>query len=84
MITDFERCKEKIGARTIMLTSWFDDARQTWRASAPAYAYLSIIVGTERIHCDSRKAAIAHLQSVLNTYFASLDGTAETPVAENV
>ena len=70
---DFERNKQKVGTRTILITSWFDEGQQTWRANAPDYAHLSILLSTARIQCTSRKSALDTLCNVLTRYFATLD-----------
>jgi len=73
MIVDFERAKQTVGNRTILITSWFDEGQQTWRANAPDYAHLSFLLATARVQCTSRKAALDTLCSVLSHYFATLD-----------
>ena len=70
-MSEFERTKQEIGNRKIMLTSWFDEHRQSWRASAPGYAHLSVVVETGRVACDSRQAAVNLLCDVLTHYFAT-------------
>jgi len=72
-MVDFERVKQKVGTRTILVTSWFDEGQQTWRANAPDYAHLSLLLSTARVECASRKAALDALQTVLMHYFATLD-----------
>lgn len=72
-MVDFERVKQKVGTRTILVTSWFDEGQQTWRANAPDYAHLSGLLSSARMQCTSRKAALETLYSVLTRYFATLD-----------
>lgn len=62
---EFERTKRTISDHAILLTSWFDETAQTWRASAPAYAHLDSVVAAARGHYDSRKAAMDRLSSLL-------------------
>ena len=69
-MSEFERSKQKVGERTVLLTSWFDDGQQSWRASAPGYAHLSIISETARVACGSRQAAVTLLHDVLAGHFA--------------
>jgi len=71
---EFERIKQTIGRRTVLMTSWFDESHQTWRASAPDYAHLSNLLATARVECPSRKAAVDVLIRVLTQHFAALDG----------
>ena len=72
-MVDFERAKQKVGTRTILITSWFDEGQQTWRANAPDYAHLSFLLSTARVQCTSRKAALDELCDVLTRYFAGQD-----------
>jgi hypothetical protein len=57
----------------ILMTSWFDESQQTWRANAPDYAHLSFLLATARVQCTTRKAALDTLSKVLTSYFATLD-----------
>lgn len=72
-MAEFERARCTVGTRTLTITSWFDESQQTWRASAPAYAYLSDLIHRAQIPCVTRKAAIEKLSSVLDRYFAAQD-----------
>ena len=65
----FERTKRAIGNHAILMTSWFDETAQTWRASAPAYAHLSSVVAAARGNYDSRNAAMDRLSSLLAHHF---------------
>jgi hypothetical protein len=73
-MSEFERCKQTVGSRTILITSWFDESHQTWRANAPDYAHLSELLASSRVECFSRKAAVDRLSHVLAEHFAAIDG----------
>jgi hypothetical protein len=72
-MSEFERIKQTVGNRNILMTSWFDEGQQTWRANAPAYAHLSDLMAEARITCASRKAAMDKLSSVLAKHFSGLE-----------
>jgi len=63
-MSQFERSQQTIQGRMVVITSWFDDTRRTWRASAPAYVPLNIPGGDNGAH-GSRKEAIDRLSQVL-------------------
>lgn len=65
MTQEFERSKERIGPHSIMVTSWYDDQRKTWRASAPAYAYLHTTLQAADAIFRSRKEAVANITGLL-------------------
>jgi hypothetical protein len=69
IMQDFERAKQTVGGRSIMMTSWFDENKQTWRASAPAYAHLSSVIEMAREDSASRHAAVSRLSSLLAAHF---------------
>ena len=64
MMSQFERSSQTIQGRMVVITSWFDDTRQSWRASAPAYVHLNIPGEDNGAH-SSRKEAIDRLSHVL-------------------
>ena len=70
-MSQFERVRQNVGERTILVTSWFDESEQTWRANAPDYAHLSELLASARIQCASRKAAVDKLSSVLAKHFSA-------------
>ena len=70
-MSEFERIKHTIGNRTILMTSWFDDTKQTWRAGAPAYSHLSNLMTEAHGTYTSRKAAIDKLSYLLESHFST-------------
>jgi hypothetical protein len=66
---DFERTKQTVGGRSIMMTSWYDESQQTWRASAPAYAHLGTLFAAAHGNCTSRSAAVERLSRLLANHF---------------
>lgn len=68
-MSEFERTKENVAGHSILMTSWFDDVKQVWHASAPAYAHLGAINAAAAHNCASRKAAVAHVTSQLADHF---------------
>ena len=72
MTVDFEQTKRDVGGRSILITSWFDDQKKNWRASAPSYAHLATILSpTERGTTDpTRTAAIDRVLRLLTAHFA--------------
>ncbi len=71
-MSEFERVKQTVGGRSIMVTSWFDETQQTWRASAPAYAHLGALLATAREDFSSRNAAVERLSNVLARHFETV------------
>ncbi|MGC8666711.1 MAG: hypothetical protein ACP5VE_01160 [Chthonomonadales bacterium] len=69
MIADFERSKQEVRGRSILITSWFDDATHTWRASAPAYVHLLPHGDDNLTGRPSRKAAIDRILATLSNQF---------------
>ena len=65
MASEFERTSKEISGRHIVMTSWFDEGRQVWRASAPAYASLSAVEEEAGLSYPSRNEALTHLCRVL-------------------
>ncbi len=72
-MTDFERTKQQVGRHDVMVTSWYDDARKSWEASAPAYAHLLSSNRDRKPGSSSRKAAIDRITSILSEYFRQAD-----------
>ncbi|HZO90824.1 MAG TPA: hypothetical protein VFB38_21030 [Chthonomonadaceae bacterium] len=68
-MSEFERTKQEVSGRSILITSWYDDHAQSWRASAPAYAYLSSLRTTLPVVSPSRKVAVQRLSDLLATHF---------------
>ena len=66
---EFERAKQTVGGRSIMMTSWYDEGQQTWRASAPAYAHLGTLFASAHGACTSRTAALERLSRLLARHF---------------
>ena len=69
MATEFERLNCDVAGHSIMITSWYDDRQQGWRASAPAYAAVISERAGAPIPPDSRKAAIDEVVERLNDHF---------------
>ena len=63
--SEFERTSKEVGGRHIVITSWFDETRQVWRASAPQYASLSAVEEEANLDYPSRNEALTHLCRVL-------------------
>jgi len=68
-MSQFERSQQTIQGRMVVITSWFDDTRRTWRASAPAYVHLAMPGEDHGVH-SSRKEAIGRLSHVLGERLA--------------
>ena len=77
MIIDFERCKTTIGGRWVTITSWYDETAATWRASAPAYSYLSASLQSPASVFASRKDAITRLKGDLTRVISDEQGGAD-------
>lgn len=65
MASEFERTSKEVSGRHVVITSWFDDSRQAWRASAPQYASLSAVEQEAVSDYPSRNEALTHLCRVL-------------------
>jgi hypothetical protein len=70
-MSGFDRQKQVVGNRAIMVTSWYDDVKQTWRASAPGYAHLAVVTGTADKRCENRKQAVDEVVTVLVRYLSA-------------
>lgn len=70
-MSDFERTKQDIGGRSVVITSWFDDSRQNWHAGAPRYAHLSSLLPPAPVSCATRNTAIQHMANLLAAHFNS-------------
>lgn len=70
MATEFEQTKRDFSGRSILITSWYDEQKKNWRASAPGYAHVRALSVPERGMCASRKAAIDRIVTLLTTHFA--------------
>ena len=68
-MSEFERAKRTVGDRSIIMTSWYDDSKQIWRASAPAYAHLGTLLDKARGEWASRNAALDCLSGLLASHF---------------
>ena len=75
MSTDFEKTKCQLGGHSILITSWYDDQKGNWHASAPSYAHLRVLSPDNRGSCGSRKAAIDQIMDLLARHFAEVEGT---------
>jgi hypothetical protein len=63
--SEFERTSKELAGRHIVVTSWFDDSRQVWRASAPQYASLTAVEHEAVLDYPSRNEALTHLMRAL-------------------
>jgi hypothetical protein len=75
MATEFERAKYDIGGHSVMITSWYDDRQEAWRASAPAYAAVLPQRPDAAPPIESRTAAIDQVIGCLLNHFDT-DGRA--------
>jgi hypothetical protein len=69
-VSEFERTKQDIAGRSILITSWYDDREQNWRASAPIYAFANLFAPSTQVICSSRKVAIQRVCDILTNYLA--------------
>jgi len=69
MAIDFERAKYDIGGHSVLITSWYDDRQEAWRASAPAYASALSQRAEDASPLDSRTAAIDQVINNLLNHF---------------
>jgi hypothetical protein len=63
--SEFERITKEVAGRHIVITSWYDDTRQAWRASAPQYASLRSVGHASDLFHPSRNEALTHLYKAL-------------------
>jgi hypothetical protein len=69
MAIEFERAKFDIGGHSVMITSWYDDRHEAWRASAPAYASALFQRVDSEPPFESRTAAIDQVIGCLLSHF---------------
>lgn len=69
MATEFERAKYDVSGHSVMITSWYDDRQEAWRASAPAYAAALPQRPEDTTPLDSRSAAIDQVIGCLLNHF---------------
>jgi hypothetical protein len=74
-LSEFERTKQNVGGRSILITSWYDDVKEHWYASAPAYTYLGLFTLDTPITCSSRQAAVKQVADQLAIYFQKVDAS---------
>lgn len=82
MTVDFERTKRDLSGRSILVTSWYDDQKQNWRASAPAYSQVSTQSSADQEICTSRSAAIEKIVRMLQAYFGEMEA-GHAPITES-
>lgn len=68
-MADFERTRVMVAGRSVILTSWFDEGKKTWHASAPGYTHVTAVFARGDAVCASRQAAISRLSHLLATHF---------------
>jgi hypothetical protein len=69
----FETTKQSIGPYFIVITSWYDDRREYWRACAPLYTYLELFTCYPCVICSSRQEAVEHVSDLLAIHLERLD-----------
>ena len=74
MTIEFERTKQTVCGRSVMITSWFDDEENTWRSSAPTYGFISTALSDDSSKHSSRRSAIDRTVALLNNRFRLDDG----------
>jgi hypothetical protein len=67
-MSEFERGRHTVHGRLITVTSWYDDGKETWRASAPVFAHLSGLIASGRGQFGSRTQAVDALTTVIAKY----------------
>ena len=82
MASEFEQTKRDLGGRSIVITSWYDDSKKNWRASAPGYSHIHSVGSAvdKGTAYPTRKSAIDRVVSLLTTHFSKPD----THIAEKV
>ena len=70
MSMDFEQTKREFSGRSILVTSWYDEQKLNWRASAPGYSHVQTLFSADQEMCSSRKEAIDQVVGLLTTHFA--------------
>ena len=68
-MSEFERNKQTFDGYTVLVTSWFDETKQSWRASAPRYTFVAGVSEISQTHYDSRPQAIEAVVTVLRLHF---------------
>lgn len=71
MAVEFEQSMSTIGRRSVTVTSWWDEAAGTWRASAPAYVHLLSTEERAVPACSTRGDAIRQLMRSLSDNMAA-------------
>ena len=75
MTLDFERSKELVCGRSVLITSWYDDEIGTWRAGAPTYSFVGATLLRDGTMYQSRKTAIERTVALLINRFKTDDAT---------
>ncbi|MCX6361307.1 MAG: hypothetical protein NT029_16000 [Armatimonadetes bacterium] len=68
---EFQRSKQAVSGRTILVTSWYDEHTLSYKASAPEYARLLNRDGLPGDGCLSRSAAVGLVVNALDEYFTA-------------
>ncbi len=73
MATEFEQTKRDMSGRSIVITSWYDEQKKNWRASAPGYSHIHAVGSPvdKGTAYPTRKSAIDRVVSLLTTHFAN-------------
>ena len=63
---EFERLRLEIAGRGVIVTSWFDSSKQTWRANAPALLHLLGDISPDAMAGATREKAIQAVAGLLS------------------
>ena len=74
MTIDFERTKQTICGRSVMITSWYDDVADSWRSGAPTYGFISTSLKRDDLRDGTRRSAIERTVALLSNRFNADDG----------
>ena len=81
MTQDFERSKEVVCGRSVMITSWFDTDTSSWRSGAPTHQFINAATQADAKY-SSRRSAIDRTVKLLFNRFMQEDADAPKPVNE--
>lgn len=63
---EFERLRLDIAGRGVIVTSWFDSSKKTWRANAPALLHLLGEISPDIMVGATREKAIQAVAGLLS------------------
>jgi len=70
-MSQFERTNQTFDRCTVLVTSWFDETKQNWRASAPRYTFVEEVAEAAQIPYESRREAIEAVVTILRRHLPS-------------